>query len=122
DDAGMAGLVVGIEVTGSPESASATTVPMRKITMVLGEAAERYGKAFPGFGIDVEGAAAPRLNKDTVPGPVLILRRGEPTEITVVNRTSRSTAIHWHGMEIESYFDGVPGFGGAAGHLAAAIA
>jgi FtsP/CotA-like multicopper oxidase with cupredoxin domain len=122
DDAGMAGLVVGVEVTGSPAPSPGTTVPTRKLTMVLREETERYGKGFPGFRIDFEGTDAPRLNTGPAPGPVLILRRGEPTEITVVNRTSGPTAIHWHGMEIESYFDGVPGFGGAAGSLAPAIA
>jgi FtsP/CotA-like multicopper oxidase with cupredoxin domain len=33
-------------------------------------------------------------------------------EIEVVNHLSEPTAIHWHGMELESYYDGVPGFGG----------
>jgi manganese oxidase len=40
-----------------------------------------------------------------------VLRRDEPVEITLVNRLSESTAIHWHGMELESYYDGVHGWG-----------
>lgn len=47
-----------------------------------------------------------------VPGPPLILTRGEPTEIQVVNRMAQATAVHWHGLELESYFDGVPGWTG----------
>jgi FtsP/CotA-like multicopper oxidase with cupredoxin domain len=48
----------------------------------------------------------------------MILHRGEPAEITVVNRMKEPTAIHWHGMEIDSYFDGVPGFGGSRNRIA----
>jgi FtsP/CotA-like multicopper oxidase with cupredoxin domain len=32
----------------------------------------------------------------------------------VVNRTPEPTAIHWHGIELDSYFDGVAGFSGTA--------
>ncbi len=45
-------------------------------------------------------------------GPTLVLRRGEPVEITLVNRLTEATAIHWHGMELDSYYDGVHGWSG----------
>jgi len=41
-----------------------------------------------------------------------VLQRGEPVEITVVNRLAEPTSIHWHGLEIESYYDGVHGWSG----------
>jgi FtsP/CotA-like multicopper oxidase with cupredoxin domain len=88
---------------------------------VLREEANRYGTA-PGYRMDIEGADAPRLDPGPVPGPVLILHRGEQAEITVVNRMTEPTAIHWHGVEIDSYFDGVPGFGGTPGNIAQPIA
>jgi FtsP/CotA-like multicopper oxidase with cupredoxin domain len=47
-----------------------------------------------------------------IPGPLILLTRGEPTSIEIVNRTREETSVHWHGMELESYFDGVPGWGG----------
>ena len=122
DDAGMAGLVVGVEVTGQDVAPSPSSAPARRLTMVVNEDADRYGKGQPGYRVEVEGADAPRLTAGPVPGPVLVLHRGEPTEITVVNRTSQPTAIHWHGIEIESYFDGVPGFGGDAQHPAPTLA
>ena len=118
DDAGMAGLVVGIEVDGPVAPAAPT--PQRHLTMLVNEDRDRYGKNQPGFRVDID-SDAPRLNDAGVRGPVLILHRGEPTEITVVNRTSQPTAIHWHGLEIDSYFDGVPGFGGQPGRIAPAI-
>jgi FtsP/CotA-like multicopper oxidase with cupredoxin domain len=33
-----------------------------------------------------------------------------------------ATAIHWHGIELDSYFDGVPGWGGTAGSVTPPIA
>ena len=45
----------------------------------------------------------------------LVLHRGEPTAIWVINRALEPTAIHWHGMELESPFDGVVGVGGYTG-------
>jgi FtsP/CotA-like multicopper oxidase with cupredoxin domain len=47
-----------------------------------------------------------------IPGKPLILTRGEPVAITVRNRTSEPTSVHWHGIELESYPDGVPGWSG----------
>jgi FtsP/CotA-like multicopper oxidase with cupredoxin domain len=122
DDAGMTGLVVGIDVTGPDVAATPSSAPTRRFTMVLNEDADRYGKGLPGFRVELEDTDAPRLTAGPVPGPVLVLHRGEPTEITVLNRTSQPSAIHWHGIEIESYFDGVPGFGGEAGHVAPPVA
>jgi FtsP/CotA-like multicopper oxidase with cupredoxin domain len=36
----------------------------------------------------------------------------EPVEITIVNQLREPTAIHWHGIELDSYYDGVPVWGG----------
>jgi FtsP/CotA-like multicopper oxidase with cupredoxin domain len=40
----------------------------------------------------------------------------------VVNHIPEPTAIHWHGIELDSYFDGVPGFSGIKPELAPVIA
>jgi len=63
----------------------------------------------------------PRRDSVESPGPLLLLTRGEPTSITVVNHTSEPTAVHWHGIELESYYDGVAGWSGTASHTAPAI-
>jgi hypothetical protein len=52
---------------------------------------------------------------------VLVLTRGEPTSIVVVNRSGAPTAVHWHGIELDSYFDGVVGWGGVPGRTTPAI-
>ena len=51
----------------------------------------------------------------------MVLRRSEPVEITVVNHLGESTALHWHGMELESVYDGVHGWSGTGGSLAPMI-
>lgn len=55
------------------------------------------------------------------PGAPLILRQGEPTTIQVVNNSPDATGIHWHGMELESYYDGVVGVGGTPGQITTAV-
>jgi FtsP/CotA-like multicopper oxidase with cupredoxin domain len=42
--------------------------------------------------------------------------------ITVVNRLAEPTAVHWHGIELESWYDGVPGVSGAGRRVAPMIA
>ncbi len=54
--------------------------------------------------------------------PTLYLRRDEPVAITVVNHLCERTSVHWHGMELDSYFDGVAGLSGAGTRLAPIIA
>jgi len=49
------------------------------------------------------------------------LARGEPTDITIVNRLREATSIHWHGIELESYSDGVAGWSGNPSLLAPTI-
>jgi FtsP/CotA-like multicopper oxidase with cupredoxin domain len=68
----------------------------------------------PAFGFQLASAGvSPQAGAPvSAPGPLLVLKRGEPVEITLVNELPEPTAIHWHGMELESYYDGVHGFGG----------
>ena len=60
-----------------------------------------------------QGTTAPAPDSMQFPASTLVLHRGEPTALTVVNRLSSPLAVHWHGMEIESWFDGVGGWSGA---------
>jgi manganese oxidase len=52
----------------------------------------------------------------------VVLRRDEPVEITVVNRLPEATSIHWHGLELDSYYDGVHGWSGSGRRVAPMIA
>lgn len=46
-----------------------------------------------------------------IPGPNIVLNRNEAVAIKVINKLNEATTVHWHGLEIESYFDGVSGWG-----------
>jgi hypothetical protein len=54
-------------------------------------------------------------------GPPIVLTRGVLAEITVVNHLDEPTAVHWHGIELESLFDSVPGWAGLGSPLAPEI-
>ena len=69
-----------------------------------------------------EATMRPAADSALRPGSTLVLHQHEPTEIMVSNLTSRPTAVHWHGLELESYFDGVAGWSGAGKRMAPLIA
>lgn len=119
--AGMAGIVVGIRVTGAESPTPAITAAARQFELRLREEEGRYDGR-PGYRIDVEGIETTRLSPGPTPGPVLALVRGQPVEVDLINEMTAATAIHWHGIELDSYFDGVPGWGGTAGSITPPIA
>ena len=81
------------------------------------------GEAEPAFGYVLhEGAKSIPASPPLQPGPTIMLERGKPVSITVVNHLREPTAVHWHGMELESYYDGVADFSGRGTHVAKAIA
>jgi FtsP/CotA-like multicopper oxidase with cupredoxin domain len=49
------------------------------------------------------------------PGPLLVLKQYQTTHITVKNRMTVPTSIHWHGLEIDSWSDGVPNWSSSDG-------
>jgi FtsP/CotA-like multicopper oxidase with cupredoxin domain len=113
--ASMGGLVIGITVLPNASAvpvATSTTTP-HKLQLVISENSEKI----PLYNLEVndprEPAATDKKKSPTLLGPPIILTRGELAEIEVKNTTSDPTAIHWHGMELESYYDGVPGWTGS---------
>ena len=119
----MAGLVMGITVSERRAAAvSSTWAPQRRLHLFANSRAHVFG-ARPGMGFVVqEGAAPPARDSIRIPGSPLILTRGEPVEIVVHNRLDQPLAVHWHGLELDSGFDGVAGWSGAVGSIAPAIA
>jgi FtsP/CotA-like multicopper oxidase with cupredoxin domain len=119
----MAGLVLGITVLPSHD-ASQTPAPAtqaRQLTMVIGRGHDAaQGETTMGAAVGDTRVSDLEAHV-TSPGPPLVLRRGEPVEITLVNRLTEPTSIHWHGLEIESYYDGVHGWSGVGGQIAPMI-
>jgi FtsP/CotA-like multicopper oxidase with cupredoxin domain len=110
---GMTGLVLGLTVKprrvhrAAPAAAGA-----RELRLFVQAQAGRFGDK-PAYGYALqEGESPPIADRVDIPGPLLVLNAGEPTRIAITNRTELTTSVHWHGMELESYFDGVPGWGG----------
>jgi FtsP/CotA-like multicopper oxidase with cupredoxin domain len=101
----MAGLVTGIDVQPGPSDLIWKGSP-REITLYANEY-ENDGK-YVRNGFSLEKAADVKVGEVSSPGPLLLLKQYQPTYITVVNRMSDATSIHWHGLEIESWADGVP--------------
>ncbi|HUR00861.1 MAG TPA: multicopper oxidase domain-containing protein, partial [Gemmatimonadaceae bacterium] len=105
----MSGLVMGINVKAREGVVRSTRAP-RPIRLLVQSKPGVYG-AYPGYGyaIDDGGRASDSL---TVPGPALVLERDQPVAVTIVNKSHEPAAVHWHGIELESYPDGVPGWSG----------
>ena len=68
------------------------------------------------------GDSMPAHDSVQIPAPVLELRRGQPVRLLVKNTMDEFTGVHWHGLEIESFPDGVPNFSGMGGHIMPPIA
>lgn len=110
----MSGIVTGWKVL--PRQAAAATAaaerrPPRRIRVVARAGPAGHGAARTmGFVVTEDGAA--ESDTITIPGRPIVLTRDEPAEITVVNRLEEPTSIHWHGVELDSYYDGVAGWSG----------
>jgi FtsP/CotA-like multicopper oxidase with cupredoxin domain len=119
----MGGPVMGISVLAkTPASARVDSNERRRLRLVA-QVDAGGTEAEPAFGFVLEdGKKTIPSAPPYLPGPTIVLKRGEPVSITIVNKLSEPTAVHWHGIELESYYDGVAGFAGDAGRIAPAIA
>lgn len=87
----MAGPVIGIIVTGETVEPVSSTSDERRHLRLVARVDTGGTEAEPAFGI------------------------------TVVNELPEPTSVHWHGIELESYYDGVAGFAGEGNRIAPAI-
>ena len=119
---GMSGLVIGIEARPKPGYEPPPEVTRRQlrvfVTQKPGVFEDRSAFAF----ILQEGSEEPASDSIRVPGSTITLTRGEPTAITVINRAREPVAVHWHGIELESFFDGVGDWSGMGNRVAPPIA
>ncbi len=123
---GMAGLVMGIVVKPRPGQRLAerqdAQPPEKKLRLYVNSKPNVFGTK-PGFAFVLqEGPNPPAPDSIRVPGTTIQLVRGERTQITVVNRAPVAVTVHWHGIELESYYDGVAGWSGENARTAPMIA
>jgi len=120
----MAGLVLGIRVAPSPTEIAPPdpNLPVRQLRLFVRNRPAKDGLS-AGYAYQLQdGQSEPSPDAATVPGSPLVLTRGQPVEITVVNESDEPTTVHWHGIQVPSYYDGVPGFGGIGTLITPAIA
>ncbi len=117
----MAGLVMGVAVSAPHGATRESRVGARALRLHV-QAASRPGRVTPLLGAVLQDGAVPATDSLAGTSSLLVLTRGQPTDVTVFNHLKQATAIHWHGIELESYSDGVAGWSGAMNRLAPAIA
>ena len=120
----MAGLVLGVTVKprhgiiSRPVAARAE----RTIQLFADMRPRVYGEQ-PGYGFVMQADdRVPARDSIRVPGTSLTVTSGEPVAVVVHNRTTFPFSVHWHGIELESYNDGVAGWSGVAKRVAPLIA
>jgi FtsP/CotA-like multicopper oxidase with cupredoxin domain len=120
---GMAGLITGIVVAERPGAPGIRgEAPRRRLRLYANARPGHYGDR-PGYGFILqEGERPPAADSIRIPGTPIMLRRDEPVEITVFNRTPSPVTVHWHGIELDSYYDGVAGWSGEGAQVAPLIA
>ena len=118
---GMQGLILGVTVTPKKGTVAAREAsPARRLRLVA-VADSGFPPTRPSLHFVIEEKGR---RTEARPGfsPTLYLRRNELVSIMVVNTLHEKTAVHWHGMELDSYFDGVAGLSGSGTRVAPVIA
>jgi FtsP/CotA-like multicopper oxidase with cupredoxin domain len=120
----MTGLVLGISVQprrGEP-LVRAEPAPQRRLRLFATERPHIFGDQSAYSFILQEGDRDPAADSMRVPGSTITLTRGEPVAITVLNRAREPVSVHWHGIELQSVFDGVGGWSGVPNRIAPSVA
>ena len=112
----MRGLVLGIEVGPGPSDLISIGYP-RELDLFVNS----YGQdSTGGIGFSLNPPEKDGL-KPNLPGPTLFLQQNQSTFVTVQNNMSAPTSVHWHGLELDSWADGVPGWSASDGMVSPAI-
>jgi len=105
----MAGLVMGITIAAPHGTPLEHRSPERKRKLQLVIAKDEANPKKYTYSI-VESGQLTKTGGG--PGPTLVLIRSQPVAIHITNQLDEEISVHWHGIELESYYDGVPGWGG----------
>lgn len=115
----MAGLIMGITITESKEVQSNSDIAQH-LHLVARQKSTIDGQTpLRGYALETEDFGSEGVFSS--PGPPVILTKGELTKISIFNHIDQGTAVHWHGMELQSYYDGIPGWSGSNKKLAPII-
>jgi manganese oxidase len=120
----MAGLVMGITVLDSAHRyrAQRPILPLRKLRLYAQDRPAAPGRLLATSYILQRDSKPPARDSIERGGQVIVVTRNQPTRVTILNRAHAGTSIHWHGIELESYSDGVANWSGTSTSLAPMIA
>ncbi len=116
-DSHLAGLVIGIEVEPGPTDLVSKGAPI-EVDLFANEYGDRTGYRY-GFSFDPD---FPADSLTDVPGPLLAFNQYQSVDMTVHNGMSFPTGVHWHGLELDAWADGVPNWSASDGRVSPAIA
>lgn len=118
---GMGGLMMAITVP--PPRGWRLEERPRRVLRLLVPRDSQPDEEVPSFApaVESDGVTLPAGGR-AGPGAPIILEAGVPATVRVVNGSRDPVAIHWHGMELESLYDGVVGIGGTPGSRTRAVA
>ena len=105
----MAGLVMGVTIVGGNSTTMTHKPPKAERKLQLLIAQDQSNTKRYTYSILESGRVT---QTDGGPGPTLVLTRNQPVEIHITNQLDEATSVHWHGIELESYYDGMSGWGG----------
>ena len=118
----MAGLVLGFTVTPAAGHVANTSAPRRTHRLHIGKRDGVFGNE-PAYAFVLQnGPVPPAPDSVAFPSSPIFLKRGEPSQIIVRNNADVPLGVHWHGLELESWADGVPGWSGGPTRPVSAIA
>ncbi|HSE67071.1 MAG TPA: multicopper oxidase domain-containing protein [Gemmatimonadales bacterium] len=121
---GMKGMVLAVTIRPGRSTARrpATVSGAREIRLIAQAAPKRFAGIIDEMAfVRQEGNTPPAADSVPIPSSPLVLERGKPVRITIVNRMRAPTGVHWHGIEVPSYSDGVPDWSGIGRRTAPTI-
>ena len=120
----MAGLITGIVVRDRRGARATVTLAARRTLRLVAIQDPEFPDSQPSLRYVLDDPRNPNGRAEAWPGlsVPISLTRDEPVAITIVNQMNEPTSVHWHGIELDSYDDGVPGFSGAGTRLSPLIA
>jgi FtsP/CotA-like multicopper oxidase with cupredoxin domain len=117
----MAGLVLGIEVAPRPGVREATSPAAQRLDVFVNQGGA-WGRMPVTYSYILQRGPVPPSPDSVQPvGTTIVLTRGRAADIVVHNRAREPVAVHWHGLELGSWSDGVAGWSGAGAAVAPAI-
>ncbi|MEO7355280.1 MAG: multicopper oxidase domain-containing protein, partial [Gemmatimonadales bacterium] len=117
----MAGLVLGLKVSPRPNARPTKLPKPVHYDMFMNQGAPRKLMPVTYSYIVQRGATPPAADSILIPGTTLVLTKGQPVDITVHNRSDQHAGVHWHGVELESWSDGVMGWSSKGSAVAPSI-